>query len=215
MTRRIIFAGISLILAISTQSRAQDARGPYPRFKDGVAFPPPETVSGAPFDVAKLFDAPSLAQNAAPLYLDALWEFSSELMSCFPQGPESDARQHAMLARNKQETEVELALDKNPKSVPAAEIDAMLANYDVGFRKLAEAQLREPCVFQTGVGFTALLPHVQAARQVARVAGIKVRRELERGQIDDAIADVATLLRLTRDLQIAVMSSRSLSSRRC
>ena len=36
----------------------------------------------------KAFSAPPIDQNAAPLYLDALWEFSPELRRCFPEGPE-------------------------------------------------------------------------------------------------------------------------------
>lgn len=201
MIRRVISTGFLLVLGIFGRSWAQDAEGPYPKFRDGAAFPPPEAVVRAPFDLVKVFAAPPLELNAAPLYLDALYEFGGEMQGCFPAGPENDARHQAILARQKQETEVELALSKDPKSVPDAEIDAMLANYREGFRKLAEAQLREDCVFQTGVGFSALLPHAQSARQVARVAKIKVRRELDRGQIDEAIADVKTVLRLTRDLQ--------------
>lgn len=201
MARRVDFVGFFLAVTLAAQSKGQDAEGPYPRFRDGVAFPPPAAIVGAPFDVVKFFSAPPPEQNAAPLYLDALWEFGTEMSGCFPSGPENDARQRAMLARRRQEVEVEIALTMNPKSVPTAEIDAMLANYDEGFRKLVAAQVREHCVFQTGVGITALLPHVQSARQVSRVAAIKIRRELERGQFDDAIDDVKTVLRLNRDLQ--------------
>ena len=203
MTTTRIVAGFLLILSVaSPRSWGQDAEGPFPKFKDGVAMPPPGAVFGAPFDVVKAFAAPPLGQNAAPLYLDALYEFGSEMRSCFPEGPENDARFLAIKARNKQESDIEQAFFRDPKSVPVAEVDAVIAHYQEGFRKLAEAQIRERCVFQTGVGFTALLPHAQTARMVARVAQMKVKREIDKGELDAAIADVRIVLRLTRDLQI-------------
>ena len=55
-------------------------------------------------------------------------------------------------------------------------------------------------MFKTGLGVTTLLPHLQWARQVARIAEWKVRRELERGEIDAALRDVARVLRLSRDI---------------
>src|SRR5262249_26728187 len=48
---------------------------------------------------------------------------------------------------------------------------------------------------------TALLPHVQAARQVARIASLRVRRAVEREDFEAAIRDVEMVLRLARDLQ--------------
>jgi hypothetical protein len=56
-------------------------------------------------------------------------------------------------------------------------------------------------VFETGFGFTALLPHVSAARQVARIASLRVRRAVEREDFEAAIRDVEIVLRLARDLQ--------------
>ncbi len=76
----------------------------------------------------------------------------------------------------------------------------MVDSYRTGFRKLDWAQQRPRCVFQTAVGATALVPHAQVARQVSRVTALKVRRELERGEFDAAIRDLARLLRLDRDL---------------
>ncbi len=85
--------------------------------------------------------------------------------------------------------------------MPAASIDEVIKLHDVGFRKLADAQRRDRCVFEYGLGITALLPHIQASRQVTRVAALRVRRAVERGDIAAAIHDVATVLRLARDLQ--------------
>ena len=44
------------------------------------------------------------------------------------------------------------------------------------------------------------VPHVQVVGNVARVARLKVHRELERGELEAAIRDLARLLRLSRDL---------------
>ena len=58
---------------------------------------PPDGIGpGAPFDVAAFFAAPPPELNAAPLYLDALFEFGPELAVCFPNGrgdgPKEDDR---------------------------------------------------------------------------------------------------------------------------
>src|SRR5262249_51722070 len=119
----------------------------------------------------------------------------------FPEGPERDSRRQAADDRFKQYREVEDALSRDRNSVPASTIDSVIRPYDVGFRKLAAAQRREACVFETGVGFSALLPHVQAARQVARIAALRVRRAVEREDFEAAIRDVEMVLRLARDLQ--------------
>ena len=47
----------------------------------------------------------------------------------------------------------------------------------------------------------ALLPHLQGARQVTRIAQLRVRRAVERRDLDAAIRDVEMVLRLVRDLQ--------------
>jgi hypothetical protein len=96
--------------------------------------------------------------------------------------------------------EIDQALRKDPASVPVASIDAVVDEYDTGFRKLTWAQQKPVCVFQTAIGVTAQVPHAQAARNVARVAALKIRRELDRGEFDAALRDLARLLRLSRDL---------------
>ena len=157
-------------------------------------------MKNAPFDVAAFFAAPPLEENAAARYLDAFFEFSSEVAVCFPEGSDRDSRKQAVDERWGRFGALFQALQQDPKSVPAASIDAMVDVYDTGFRKLDWAQKRPRCVFQSGLGVTAVLPHIQAARQVSRVAQWKVRRELDRGEIDAALRDLARLLRLSRDL---------------
>lgn len=190
-------------IAVFGQGGRPDAGGPYPRLPGAVTSPPDwlGRDAGAPFDLARYFAAPPRASNAAPLYLDALFEFGVGMASCFPEGPERERRRLAVSEALKRHAAVWEAFYKDPRSVPAPKLDEIIKLYDTGFRKLAEAQRRERCVFETDIGIFATLPHVDAARQVSRVASIRVQRAVERRDFDAAIRDVETVLRLTRDLQ--------------
>ena len=159
-----------------------------------------------PFDLAEFLKAPPDEENAAPLYLDALFEFGSELSICYclsgenPQG-ETMRRVEAAGQRYQEYARLEEARRKDPGSVDKTEVDAWLAQYDVGFQKLSAAQQRPRCVFQTGLNFDSLLPHSHVARQVARVVKWRTRRDLERGDFQRPIQDLETVLRLSRDLR--------------
>ncbi len=177
----------------------------YPSFPDALTEPPAWIGSDAPFDVAKFLQVPPPQQNAAPLYLDAMFEFSGEFSICFtPAGakPQGEVLRRVETARRRIDEYVRLeeAWEKNPKTVDEAAVDAWLAQYETGFQKLAEAQRRPQCVFETGVGIAALMPHTQA-RQVVRVVKWRARRDLAKGNIDRPIQDVELVLRLSRDIQ--------------
>jgi RNA polymerase sigma factor (sigma-70 family) len=180
--------------------REEPARVPSPSLPGAMTQPPTWLVKDAPFDVAAFFAPPPPDENAAPRYLEALFEFGSGVAVCFPEGPEREGRTRATDERSKRFIEIDRALRAAPNSVPAEQIDAMVESYNTGFRKLDWAQQRPRCVFETPLGATAQVPHVTVARQVGRVTVLKVRRELERGEIDAALRDLARLLRLTRDL---------------
>jgi hypothetical protein len=178
-----------------------DATGPYPRLPAALRKAPDWIGSDAPYDVTRFFAPVLHDRNAAPLYLDALFEFGSEMAVCFPEGPERDRRRQAAEDRMRRYVVLSESLTKDPKAVPAESIDAVIRSYDTGFRKLAEAQRRDRCVFEIGVGPDAILCHVQAARQVARIASLRVRRAVERRDFDAAIREVEAVLRLARDLR--------------
>jgi hypothetical protein len=162
----------------------------------------PEWLKGpAPFDLNAYFTAPPPDKNAAPLYLEALAEFSIEMAECLPQGEARDLKLQTVKERLARYYVIAQALRKDPSSVVAEQIDEVLADYAEGFRKLAEAQRRGSCVFETGLDVTARLPHAQTARTVARIAVLRVRRSLENGDLDRAIADCDAMLRFARDLQ--------------
>jgi hypothetical protein len=199
-------AGLVLFWAImmfgqETGRGRSEAGGPYPRIPGAVTKPPEGIGPGAPFDVAKFFAAPPYGSNAAPLYLDALSEFSPEVAGCFPEGPERESRRQAGREHSERFQAIAQTYSSDPKSVPTRTIDEIIRLHEVGFRKLAAAQRREQCVFETGVRLTSLLPHVQAARAVARIATLRVQRDVEQEDFEAAIGDVEMVLRLARDLQ--------------
>ena len=178
-----------------------DASGPYPRLPDSVTIAPDWIGPDAPFDVARHFVTVPRDRNAAPLYLDALFEFGADMEVCFPAGPERDRRRQAAADRMKKYMELDKVLGEAPETVSPESIDAVIALYDVGFRKLVEAQRRDRCVFECGLGVETLLSHAQVARHVARVALLRTRRAIERGDYDAAIGEVALVLRLVRDMR--------------
>lgn len=174
------------------------AQGPAAPSLPGARVSPPGWIGPeAPFDVSKFFEAPPIGQNAGPLYLDALFEFTPDVASCFPKGAVTDAR--AQEARDRVARRNTLTTD-GERAQPEA-IDALLSRYRSGFEKLAKAQRLPRCSFPSDITPTALLPHIQATREVARVLAFKVRRELDRGEVDRAIDDVATTLRMSDDLR--------------
>ncbi len=81
------------------EPRKGAASAPAPHLPGAVTQPPPWLDRNAPFDVAAFFAAPPPEQNAAPLYLDAFFEFDSGMAVCFPDGPDREGRKRAADAR--------------------------------------------------------------------------------------------------------------------
>ncbi len=190
-------------------SAAVNDPGSGPRFPDGISEPPQWLIANAPFDVAKFFEAPPPDQNAAPLYLEAIFEFSAEPANLFPAGPQTEQRRQAAVDRAKRHASL---FTQNIATFSAEQIDAMLLEHETGFQKLSLAQQRPQCVFQSGLGVFSLLPHVQSARQVVRVAAARTFRDLQNGNFDRAIQSIEMCLRLSRDLtHRGVMNSQLVS----
>lgn len=179
-------------------SKTASSGSKVPHLPDAVTEAPAWLVGTAPFDVAKYFEVPPPDQNAAPLYLDAIFEFASDVEKCFPDGPERARRKQATEDRMKRY----MALQDQPRApANAAQWDALLRDYEPGFQKLALAQKRPKCVVETGVGFTALLPHAQGARHISRIAIERTRRDLESGNFNRPLESVDMCLRLSRDIR--------------
>ena len=140
-----------------------------PSLPVAVTQPPTWLVNNSPFDVAAFFAALPPEENAAPRYLEALFQFGPEVDVCFPDGADRESRKKTVEQRLARFWPVFQSWSKDPSTVAAGAIDAVVSEFDTGFRKLDWAQQRPRCVFQTGVGMTAQIPHVRVVGQVARM----------------------------------------------
>jgi hypothetical protein len=207
-TTAIAAGGMGLLLLVALEARGQEAsdriaaRASYPRLPGAVTKAPAWLGADAPFDVKEFFKVVPREKNAAPLYLDALFEFSGELEVCFPEGPDRSRRGQAARDRAKRHFDLTNPVAADPKlELDPAQVDAVIKLYDTGFRKLADAQRRPQCVFETGFGIAAMLPHAQSSRQVARISSLKAQRAVQRGDLAAAIREIDVVLRLVRDLR--------------
>jgi hypothetical protein len=172
-----------------------------PKLPGAVTRLPDAIASGAPFDVTAYFTAPSPELNAAPLYLDALFEFDPVMANCFPPGAETNRRKQLAATRMKSLQDQYAAFTKDPTSVDIHAIDRVIADLNVGMRKLENAQRRPRCFFESGIDYSARLPHAEAVSEVARLVILRARRNVDRGNLDQALPDLDVLLRLARDLR--------------
>lgn len=94
-----------------------------PRFPGAVANPPEYLTKDVPFDVVELLKPPQ--PNAEPLYLDALFEFSSDMQVCFPE--EERERRLSEIRRREQAYErIRQALENDAASVELSELQIAL-----------------------------------------------------------------------------------------
>ncbi len=172
--------------------------GAGPAIHGSVVAPPAWLPPGAPFDVAKHLAPPPAASNAAPLYLEAFREFLPLSGVDFPGGPLSDAAVQAVRGRRNR---IQSLYDAHAKGgAPAAAVDALVDECGPGLKKLAEAQKRDRCNFSPALGPVAL-EIAPDAFGVVHVLALKANRDLGRGRPDSAVADLAAVLRLSRDLR--------------
>jgi hypothetical protein len=195
----------------AAQTPAVAGRGTPLAFPDALTEPPAWADANVPFDLAAYLRAPPPEENAAPLYLEAFTDIDGEMMYLtFGPYEELSAAQQAEYKRvlmtfrdrSRKQMQIDQAWESDPNSVDAAEVDAWLAEFDKAFRKLAVAQQRPTCMFQTGYSVFTLLPHLQGVRQVDRVVKWRTRRDIQRGDLERPLADLKMLLRLIRDLQV-------------
>lgn len=183
-------------------SRDAGTRAPL-SFPGALTELPSWNDANTPFDVAAFLQVPPAEENAAPIYLEALIEIGKNEMDCFfPEMSEQEKKELLLATEelSKEYQRLEDAWEKDPQSIDNAAVDAWLANYDVGFERLTAAQQRSKCVFQTGRSFSSLVPHLQVARQVARIVKWRTRRDVQGGDLDRPLEDLKMQLRLNRDL---------------
>ncbi|WP_165246905.1 hypothetical protein [Paludisphaera soli] len=172
-----------------------------PRLPGAVTSCPAWLKSGAPFDMTAFFAEPPAGKNAAPLYFPAFAEFGPEVDACLPPPEKGRGQIPEATDRARRIGELYGVMDKTPESLDRKALDALLAELNDGYRKLAGVQRRPECAFAVGLTPDSLLPHAQAARTVARAVCLRIFRDAEKGNLERAIPDLAMILRLSRDLR--------------
>lgn len=191
----------SAMVVCGPASAFQEPGRPEPRLPGAVTKPPEWVGADAPFDLKAFFAAPPPEQNAAPLYLDALFEFDPNLAECFPADDETSRRKAVARRRSRAIDDLYLASRTDRTAVSDQAIDDLVAELKPALRKIRIAQGRPRCVFEGSFDLVPLMPHVGASRRLAQLIVMKVRRDLDRGDVDDSLADIEMILRLARDLR--------------
>ena len=155
----------------------------------------------APFDLKEYWVEVPPDKNAAPLYLDALYEFDSKMEVCFPAEIRT-LRTPAVTERAARSLKLQIEWYRDSAKRDTAERDAVLQEHEEGFRKIREAQQRPHCVFETGWDVPAQAPLFVASRDMLRVAQLQVERDIEKGDFDSAIQITGLMLRFGRDLRV-------------
>lgn len=154
-----------------------------------------------PFDVAQYWVSAPANENAAPLYLDALYEFHPSIDACYPLEVRQQ-RTATVTQRFKRSYQMQVARTANPPQLNPNELEAVLAEHAIGFQKMAAAQQRPRCVFEVGWDGAAQGPLLIAGREVARLGQLSVERDIARGDLENAIRTAGMLLRFSRDLRV-------------
>jgi hypothetical protein len=87
VVKLMVASWIALLVASTASGQGAGHEPQLP----GAVTKAPSRIRKAPFDVATFFQLPPPSQNAAPLYLDAFFEFGEEMAACFTP----DQRRHA------------------------------------------------------------------------------------------------------------------------
>jgi len=173
----------------------EETKRTYPSLPGALRKLPEWMKTDAPFDVVRFFPEIPPEENAAPLYLEALYEFAPGDMRPCMAPDERNKRERALLAREN------LTLKIMREGAEPIMRQGLVNGYAGAFAKLAEAQKRKRCAFDAGLGLDAMLHHAQASRAVLRLLDWRVEFKLAAGQIGSALDDVNMALRLARDLR--------------
>jgi len=159
-----------------------------------------------PFDVREfLVSREAPADNAAPLYFQAMAVFGLEMYSAsgapsWPWHRQTPAweKAKALGADIDRLADVEKL---RAGQIPSADVARVLESARPAIEALASAQEKPACVFVTGLGISTLLPHVQSARGLVRLSTLELHQARLNGDISAAEAAIARTLRLSRDVR--------------
>ena len=200
---RSCVAAIALAIATTITSipagAFQARRGPSPACPAQTR-PPDGIGPGAPFDVAALFTAPHTDLNAAPLYLDALFEFGPEPAVCFPEGAETTQRKQVAERRSRAIDDLFSEFGKDPASVSNQAMDGLVAELEPA---LARSRTPRPAAMRvrSSLGYVCPTAPCEPGAEGCPLGGDEDRRCLDRGEVDQPLHDLEVVLRLTRDLR--------------
>ena len=197
------------------QNRAASPATKQLSLPDAMTEPPSWLAndSNTPLDIVEFFNAPPDEENAAPLYLLALSEFSwdeaSMLLGIDSEKEPEKAKQLRAERKPRDEAfykviEQYWESQENPQASPPPTpeaIAAVLKPYQQGLDLLVQAQRRPHCVFEPARDITALTPHHSVARAAVRRLLLSGVGCLQQGDVDGAIACIPPALRLSRDLR--------------
>ena len=154
-------------------------------------------ATGLPVD--GFFRSPAWEENAAPLYLDALFEISASMRVCFR---EFDVEQRLPATRNRSTRFVRLFNQiKMAEETDDRDLLQTLSQFDTAFAKLKDAQALSECVFEQDIDISAETPHITAASEAIQVFSMRIRQEIGAQKLSNAIESIDVMLRLCRDLR--------------
>ena len=142
------------------------------------------------------------AGNAAPMYLLAISQANGGGITNLPK--DHPARKD--LGPDEQPDLVEYYLNEVPFEKLAAsgdEVDTLLRSFSSTFQAFDVAARREYCRWDLPVrelGFETLLPHLNGSRDVARIAGLRARLHMARGEFPQAAKALRGVYQLGRDV---------------
>ena len=158
---------------------------------------PKPVLENAAFDILKFVEPPPANENAAPFYLDALFEFSPELEPCFVGAPTLTERLNAV----KERVKLDRVFTKTYSPENAAEWKSTLKLYDDGFNKMVLAQKRPKCMFQADFSYLPLCRPEIGAYKFGQIASYRATVNLKEGDFSSPLQFVEMMLRLHRDLR--------------
>lgn len=158
-------------------------------------------IADAPFDVKSFWVTVPETDNSAALYLDALYEFLPQVEVFFPQDVRAE-RTPVVQKRGARSLALQIAWFTPNAPKDTAERDAVIDEHAAGFEKLERAQERPQCCFEYGLDATTMIRITVPAREVVRVVGLEIERDLNSGRLDHACQRVAQCLRLSRDMRV-------------
>jgi len=174
----------------------------YPSFPGALREVPDWMARDAPFDVRRWLRQVPPDENAATLYFDALYEFDPQAGADCVSPEENQSRGAALRERY---ARTEQFLQRPPSGTLPAQRLQVVDEYRESFEKLARAQPRRQCAFETPIGLeTALYLSVRRPfylRRIARLLDWRVESEIDEGQVDAAVDSFTMVLHLSRDFQ--------------